>query len=81
MLFEVNKASISGSEGWEDWELQFKTQAIDLQLWDYITDDEPLLGKPKKLQMSSYQRQAQARGGVEEVKQLKLKKNPYQASL
>jgi len=61
MSSELNRASLRGPEEWEDWELRFKTQAIDLQLWDHITDNEELLIRPVRPQLASYEKQAQPR--------------------
>jgi hypothetical protein len=58
--YETSKAFLKRSEDWIIWERQFKTQAIDLQLWDHIANDEPLLRKPQRPQVAVYQRQGQA---------------------
>jgi hypothetical protein len=63
MSSEASKTYLRGPEDWEDWETEFKTMAIDVQLWDNITDDEPLLEKPKKPQIASYQTQTRTRAG------------------
>jgi hypothetical protein len=61
MSSEANNVTLSSLEDWESWERQFKIQAIDLQHWSHFIDGEPLLEKPKKPEISSYQTQAQTR--------------------
>jgi hypothetical protein len=56
---ELSKVFLRTPEDWTRWERQFKTQAIDLSLWDHISHNEPLLRKPQKPQLASYQRQGQ----------------------
>jgi hypothetical protein len=59
MSSEANKAFLRTPEDWTRWERQFKTQAIDLSLWDHIAQNGPLLRKPQRPQIASYQRQGQ----------------------
>jgi hypothetical protein len=61
---EANKASLRGPEDWEEWEHQFKSQAVAFDLWDQITGDEPLIRKPRMPEIAGYQQQAQTRGGA-----------------
>jgi hypothetical protein len=58
MSSEANKTSLRGPEDWEEWEHQFKSQAVAFDLWDHIEGDEPLIRKPRMPETASYQRQA-----------------------
>jgi ferredoxin len=61
---ESSKVFLRSPEDWEIWETQFKTQAIDLQLWDHISHSEPLLQRPQVPDIGRYRASVQPRGSA-----------------
>jgi hypothetical protein len=59
---ETSKVVLRTQDDWQSWDRQFKTQAIDLHLWDHISHDEPLHPMPQRPQLADFQRQGPSRG-------------------
>ena len=50
----INKAILSNTNNWDAWHEDFKSQAINYSLWDYVLQNRELLLEPEHPAMEEF---------------------------
>ena len=74
------QVKLTGPTDWDNWNHQFKAEAIAAHLWEHITQDEPLLEKPSMPLITSYQRQAITRANSDRSQTVEASGSELRAS-